>query len=145
MFLFLKTFYRAKMRQESGIIYLIHFDEPLRRGIGGNDNDTVRHYLGWTSGKLTNGLNSYDLLTRMERHLTGDGARILRALNERGIGWRPVAAWDKYNPPSNLKRPNGYQLARWRSGNVFRATRDDERILKRQKKARRYCPVCNAV
>lgn len=111
----------------SGIVYLIHFDTPLVRGRLGNPNDGVRHYLGWTGGKLTDGLNSYDLIARMEEHLASRGASILAALNERGIGWRPVAAWDRQSSPPF---PG------------FKATRDCERKLKKQRNTPRYCPVC---
>lgn len=110
----------------SGIIYLIHFDEPLtsRPGV------SVYHYLGWTSGTLTHGLNSYDLMTLMEAHLKGTkGAKILKALRDRGIGWRPVRAWDKHTT-------SPFQTGSWK------ATRDDERRMKKQRNTRRYCPVC---
>ncbi len=129
-------------RNVPGIIYLIHFDEPLRRGRGGNDEDCVSHYLGWTEGTLTDGLNSHDLIVRMVEHLEGRGARILNALNERGIGWRPVAAWDANNPPAWLKRPKGCRLRYWPDGEPFRATRFDERRLKKARNAPRFCPCC---
>jgi hypothetical protein len=125
-----------------GIIYLIHFDSPLRRGRGGNDGDTVGHYIGWTEGRLTDGLNSYDLMIRMEKHLSGNGARILKALNEYGIGWRPVAAWDAANPLPWLKRPKGCRLHYWPDGEPFRATRFDERRLKNWRNTPRFCPCC---
>jgi hypothetical protein len=132
-------------RRVPGIIYLIHFDRPLvftRQQ--GNQPVTVavRHYLGWTEGQLTAGLDSYDLLERMTRHLSGDGARILAALNEKLIGWKPVAAWDKHHPPHWMAVPKGHRLARWSSGEVFKATRFDERRMKRQRNAPRFCPVC---
>jgi hypothetical protein len=125
-----------------GIVYLVHFDEPLRRGRGGNDDDSVQHYLGWTCGQLTDGLNSPDLLERMRTHLDSRGARILAALNGRGIGWRPVAVWDENNPPPFLHRPKGGRLYRWSDGTIWRGSRYDERRIKNQRNTPRFCPVC---
>jgi predicted GIY-YIG superfamily endonuclease len=79
-------------------IYLLHLDTPLRH---------ARHYVGLAD----------DLEARLERHRSGDGARMLAVCRERGITW---------------------QLARTWEGN-----RSFERWLKRKKGAAWFCPVCN--
>lgn len=82
------------------MIYLIHFQRPLHH---------ARHYLGFVSDR--------ELARRMERHRSGDGARLLRALGKAGIDWKVARTWEG-------------------------GTRDQERKLKNRKKARRLCPVC---
>lgn len=80
------------------MVYLIHFDEKLKH---------AQHYLGSTD----------NLEQRLERHRSGNGARLMEVIMQAGITW---------------------QLARtWEGG------RDVEKRLKRQKNSPRLCPICN--
>ena len=79
-------------------IYLLHLDKPLRH---------TRHYVGLAD----------DLDARLERHASGQGARMLAVCVERGIGWQLVRTWE--------------------GGRKF------ERQLKNRKEAPKLCPVCN--
>jgi hypothetical protein len=84
------------------MLYLIHFDRPFKH---------ARHYLGFV--KRAEGLDA-----RLALHRSGNGARLLRALNLAGIGWRVVKTW-----------PDGTQA--------------EERRLKTQRAIPRlHCPVC---
>jgi predicted GIY-YIG superfamily endonuclease len=83
------------------VIYLIHFDQPLKH---------ASHYIGFVVSKK--GLNK-----RIERHKSGQGAKILRAANEANINWSVVRTW-----------PDG--------------TRDEERKFKNRKNSKMLCPVC---
>lgn len=60
-----------------------------------------------------------DIDRRLQRHISGWGASITRAATQRGLDLLCVRRW------------NG-------------ATRTDERRLKNQKNAPRYCPLCCA-
>jgi len=79
-------------------IYLLHLDKPLRH---------AWHYVGLAD----------DLPARLERHASGNGARMLAVCRERGIGWQLVRTWE--------------------GGRKF------ERQLKNRKEAPKLCPVCN--
>jgi hypothetical protein len=57
-----------------------------------------------------------DLATRIEQHRAGHGARLLAVLAEAGIGFTVAATWP--------------------------GDRTDERRLKRQHHAARFCPIC---
>jgi predicted GIY-YIG superfamily endonuclease len=57
-----------------------------------------------------------DLEKRLNRHSIGQGSSIMRFVQQSGIGWKVVREWQ--------------------------GTRDDERAMKNQKNAKRYCPVC---
>jgi len=81
------------------MVYLIHFEEKLHH---------AQHYLGFVKS---------DLLQRIALHLSGRGAKLLAAVNEKGIKWRVVRVW-----------PGG--------------SRHLERKLKKRKKARLLCPCC---
>lgn len=83
------------------MIYLIHFDKPLKH---------ASHYIGFVDGKR-------NLNKRIERHKSGQGAKILRAANQAGINWEVVRTWKD-------------------------GTRDDERKLKNRKNAKHLCPTC---
>jgi hypothetical protein len=84
------------------VLYLIHFAKPLHH---------ARHYLGYSTDE-----NS--LPVRLERHASGQGAKLMAAVARAGIGFQVVRTW-----------PDG--------------TRADERRLKNQKNApARLCPVC---
>jgi predicted GIY-YIG superfamily endonuclease len=78
-------------------IYLLHLDKPLRH---------ARHYVGLAD----------DLAARLERHASGQGARMLAVCVERGISWQLVRTWE--------------------GGRKF------ERQLKNRKEAPKLCPVC---
>lgn len=82
------------------MVYLIHFDKPLKH---------AQHYIGYT----------HDLDQRFHAHsCTTDGAKLLHAVRDAGIGFQVVNVW-----------ANG--------------DRGLERDLKNKKNARRFCPVCN--
>lgn len=80
-------------------VYLLHLNSPLRH---------ARHYVGYAEA---------DLDARLERHKSGNGARMLAVCRERGITW-------------TLQRT-------WEGGRVF------ERKLKNQKNTPKLCPICN--
>lgn len=80
-----------------GTVYLIHFDRSYHH---------ARHYLGYTD----------DLPARLDRHLAGNGGRLLQVVRAAGIGYRVVRTWE--------------------------GDRGLERKLKRQKGSPRLCPVC---
>jgi predicted GIY-YIG superfamily endonuclease len=84
------------------VIYLIHFDTPLSH---------ARHYIGFV--REDDGLDA-----RIAEHRSGQGARLLRACNAAGIGWRVVA--------------------------TFPGDRKAERRMKRWRCIARTCPVCRA-
>src|ERR1700722_5646600 len=58
-----------------------------------------------------------DLNKRLDRHKLGQGSSIMRYVEQSGIGWQCVKTWE--------------------------GTRDDERAMKNQKNAKRYCPICS--
>jgi predicted GIY-YIG superfamily endonuclease len=78
-------------------IYLLHLDKPLRH---------ARHYVG-----LADTLDA-----RLERHASGQGARMPAVCVERGITWRLVRTWQ--------------------------GSRRLERQLQKRKDALKLCPVC---
>ena len=80
------------------MVYLIHFSSKLHH---------ASHYLGSCS----------NLKRRIARHRANDGAKLLRALNLAGIGWRVVRVW-----------AGGREL---------------ERRMKRRRCSPAYCPICN--
>ena len=79
------------------MVYLIHFDRPYKR---------AKHYIGFTD----------NLDARMDCHRHGHGSKLLKAVNDAGIGYRVVRTWD--------------------------GDRSVERRLKNWKKASDLCPVC---
>lgn len=86
-----------------GTIYLLHFVDPatgehVRFGHAG-------HYLGWTG----------NLMARMARHGTYDGAVLMRHVRAAGIEWQVARLWT--------------------------GTRRHERRLKTRGQTR-YCPLC---
>ncbi|TLN00391.1 endonuclease [bacterium] len=83
------------------MVYLLHFDKPFHH---------ANHYIGFTDEKLEQ---------RLERHKSGDGARILRAITKAGIEFEVARTWED-------------------------GDRNFERWLKNQKKASRFCPICQA-
>lgn len=85
-------------------VYLIHFDRPFHH---------AQHYVGATQ----------DLDTRLDLHRRGDGARLLDAVNQAGIGWHVARTWTD-------------------GMNTYKERRAFELRIKRQKKARLFCPSC---
>lgn len=79
-------------------VYLIHFERPFKH---------AKHYTGYAD----------DVPKRLERHRSGAGARLLRAVQAAGIGWEVAQVW-----------PDGDKTF--------------ERKLKKQGGASRHCPVC---
>jgi hypothetical protein len=75
----------------TGWIYLLHFHERL-----GTDEHYAQHYLGFTPDDPDN---------RAAKHRNGQGARITRALKERGIGFDVAAVW-----PGNQQIENELKL-----------------------------------
>jgi hypothetical protein len=70
-----------------GTVYLIHFETPFKH---------AQHYIGWAS----------DLNRRISRHRNGNGARLLRVVNEAGITWEVVRTWPGirgWREPRNTK------------------------------------------
>lgn len=53
------------------MVYLIHFDEPLKH---------ARHYVGFVDG-------DENLQKRMDAHKANQGAKLIRAVNLAGIKW----------------------------------------------------------
>ena len=81
------------------MVYPIHFTEKLHH---------AQHYIGFVDD---------DLMKRIALHKANKGAKLLAAVNEKGIEWKVVRAWRG-------------------------ADRHFERKLKNQKNAKRFCPVC---
>lgn len=81
------------------MVYLIHFHEKLHH---------AQHYIGSADAGL---------VRRIKQHRNGSGAKILEALNQKGIKYSVVRTWE-----------GGVKL---------------ERKLKRWKKAKQLCPICN--
>lgn len=82
-----------------GTVYLIHFDKPYKH---------AKHYRGFCEG---------DVEDRFITHLNSNGARLLKVLNEAGIGYSVVRVWTG-------------------------VTRQFERALKK-KSTHSICPICN--
>lgn len=87
-------------------VYLIHFSRPIGSS---HPRGKASHYIGYSADDK--------LSQRLERHATGDGARLMAAVVEAGIDWEVVKTW-----------PNG--------------TRELERKIKSSKNSKRYCPIC---
>ncbi len=91
------------MTEPAGCVYLLHFDSPVRAG--------SQHYLGYTGQP--------DPWERVQAHLDGRGASVVREAKRLNIGVEHVRTW----------RPGSYAL---------------EKSLKRAKNSRRFCPKCIA-
>ena len=79
-------------------VYLIHFDKPLKH---------ARHYLGYSKN---------DARERVQKHRTGNGARLMEAVRKNDIGWHVSRVWE-----------GDFEL---------------ERMLKDQHNASHLCPTC---
>ncbi|AQZ65546.1 unnamed protein product [[Actinomadura] parvosata subsp. kistnae] len=78
----------------SGTVYLLHFDRPYKH---------ARHYIGWTSGELTQ---------RLRQHRNGTGARLLQVIAAEGIGFAVARLWDGgRNLERSLKNRGGASRA----------------------------------
>jgi len=85
-------------------VYLLHFDQPI--GNLDNPRGQAQHYLG----------SAEDLEARLAAHASGNGARLMEVVAERGIGWTVARTW-----------PGG---------------RDVEKRLKRWHNSPKLCPIC---
>lgn len=86
------------MTGEVGIIYLLHFDEPI--GDTSRPRMHASHYLGWAKdGKLAD---------RLERHARGEGASITRYAVEHGIGWTVTMLRDGTRDDERRLKRNGH-------------------------------------
>ena len=81
--------------------YLMHFEKEYK-GCG--------HYLGFCEDG--------NLESRLKKHKSGNGAKLLKALNQANIKYEIVRIWQNED-------------------------RNFERRLKNQKNSKRFCPVCN--
>lgn len=86
-----------------GVLYLIHFARPYPAG------RRPQHYLGFSRRKG-------ELEKRLQEHVSGRGAALMRAVVSQRIAFRVVAIWE---------------------GTVL-----DERRLHRVRNLPRYCPEC---
>ena len=92
-----------------GTVYLIHFEKALGKQ---TTHGYAQHYIGFVNGE--------GLEARMKRHKAGYGAKIMKAVAQRGIEFSVVRVWKNVD-------------------------RSFERQLKNRKNAPRYCPVCRRV
>jgi len=83
-----------------GLVYLIHFQQPLKH---------AQHYLGYVDKNLE---------ARIKRHKSGDGSKLMRAVNLAGIAWEVVRIWKDVD-------------------------KHFERTLKNRKNTKCLCPLCN--
>lgn len=86
----------ARVLATTGVVYLLCFERPFGH---------ARHYMGWTS----------NLYRRLDHHVMGTGANLLKHVAKAGISWRLVA--------------------------LYPGTRSLERAMKNHGHARR-CPAC---
>lgn len=84
------------------MVYLIHFESKLHH---------AQHYIGFVEKNLKQ---------RIKKHKTNKGAKLLIAVNEKGISWQVVKVWED-------------------------GDRTFERKLKNRKKSRCLCPVCKGL
>ena len=83
------------------MVYLIHFQEKLHH---------AQHYIGYVDKNLKQ---------RIRKHRSNKGAKLLIAVNSKGIQWEVVRVWED-------------------------GDRQLERRLKNCKKSRCFCPVCRS-
>lgn len=87
-------------------VYLLHFVTPLHH---------AAHYVGAT----------HDLKKRLERHVSGHGSRLLRAMNEKKYNWELARVWTI----NERITPGNFQFVL-------------EKTVKMQKQGGRFCPYC---
>jgi predicted GIY-YIG superfamily endonuclease len=90
-------------KKYNGYVYLLHFESKLHH---------AAHYIGFAFPET-------GVEKRLEVHRSGQGAKLLRALNEKGIQYWVARTWDEVD-------------------------RNFERKLKNQKNSWRFCPICSA-
>ena len=86
-------------------VYLLHFDKKVA--------NHAQHYLGYTP----NGVEQ-----RLATHLSGNGAKLVKAAVEDGCQIEVAKVWEHKD---------------------WREAREHERQLKRQHNGPRFCPVCH--
>ena len=89
-------------------VYLLHFDKPLRQ----DENREAKHYCGWTP----NGVEQ-----RLKIHLSGNGAKLVKATVENGSQVEVVRVWEEKD---------------------WEAARARERRMKNTHHLPSYCPIC---
>ena len=85
-----------------GVLYLLHFDEPL--GDPERPRMSARHYLGWASDGA--------LQARLDEHLSGRGAKITAECVRRGIGWTVTLLGDGTRDDERRRKKNGHHERR---------------------------------
>jgi hypothetical protein len=66
------------------VVYLIHFEQPIPRGVSPAGKPLVaQHYIGYAD----------DVPARLAQHAAGRGARLMAVVRERGIRWALVRTW----------------------------------------------------
>ena len=83
------------------MVYLVPFEEQLH---------PAQHCIGFVDNNLQQ---------RIKKHRSNKGAKLLKAVNNKGIQWAVVRVWEEGN-------------------------RELERKLKNRKKSRCFCPVCRS-
>jgi len=84
------------------MVYLLHFNQPYRH---------AQHYIGYCEEE--------HLKERFERHLKGNGAKLIQVVTQAGITLEIARTWPG-------------------------ADRTFERQLKNRKKSKDLCPICRA-
>lgn len=83
-----------------GHVYLICLERPLAH---------AKHYIGYVE---------HDIDARFARHKSGQGAKMLRACNQKGINYKITRTWSDVD-------------------------RNFERKLKNNSHSKKHCPCCN--
>jgi hypothetical protein len=113
-------------------VYLLHFDQPLPRGVSSKGTPLqAAHYIGWTDDLAGRILDHSEttwepldepIVTEDGKKIAGvthgNGATLMGVVNSKGISWRLARTWDG-------------------ADHIF------EIWLKHQKKAPQFCPICN--
>ena len=81
------------------MVYLVHFGRKLKH---------AQHYIGYTN----------NLLSRIRRHVRGDGSKLFKAFIDNKISFIVVRVW-------------------------LGVDRKFERKLKNRKNTPKFCPICN--
>lgn len=66
-----------------GVVYLLHFDEPVRAQ-SGKGVQVAKHYIGWC----------LSLEERMKEHRMGRGSVLVAVARARGIGFTIAKTWE---------------------------------------------------
>jgi 2'-5' RNA ligase/GNAT superfamily N-acetyltransferase len=107
-----KKFKKDRRDTIPGTVYLLHFDilpgaqvDPSREDASNPFH--ARHYMGWST----------DVQERIRSHYQGGGAKIMRALKQKGLSFTVARIWEDKD-------------------------RNFERRLKSQGSLTRHCPIC---